>query len=78
MGSLRDCTWILALVGFRVVTTERRCRSSTRPSKPFFAARVACATRHATAETEWATAHPIRSARDLARVLSPQGLYSNR
>jgi len=27
---------------------------------------------------KWATAHPIRSARDLARFLSPQGLYSNR
>jgi len=26
---------------------------------------------------KWATAHPIRSARDLARFLSPQGLYSN-
>ena len=27
---------------------------------------------------KWATAHPIRSARDLTRFLSPQGLYSNR
>lgn len=27
---------------------------------------------------KWATAHPIRSARDLARFLSSQGLYSNR
>ena len=27
---------------------------------------------------KWATAHPIRSARDLARFLSPYGLYSNR
>jgi transposase len=27
---------------------------------------------------KWATAHPIRSARDLARFLNPQGLYSNR
>src|SRR5712691_8489894 len=27
---------------------------------------------------KWATAHPIRSSRDLARLLSPQGLYSNR
>lgn len=27
---------------------------------------------------KWATAHPIRSAGDLARFLSPQGLYSNR
>jgi transposase len=27
---------------------------------------------------KWATAHPIRSARDLARFLSPQGAYSNR
>jgi transposase len=27
---------------------------------------------------KWATAHPIRSARDLAQFLSPQGLYSNR
>ena len=27
---------------------------------------------------KWATAHPIRSARDLARFLGPQGLYSNR
>lgn len=27
---------------------------------------------------KWTTAHPIRSARDLARFLSPQGLYSNR
>jgi len=27
---------------------------------------------------KWATAHPIRSARDLARFLDPQGLYSNR
>lgn len=27
---------------------------------------------------KWATAHPIRSARDLAAFLSPQGLYSNR
>lgn len=27
---------------------------------------------------KWATAHPIRSARDLARFLSPQELYSNR
>lgn len=27
---------------------------------------------------KWATARPIRSARDLARFLSPQGLYSNR
>lgn len=26
---------------------------------------------------KWATAHPIRSARDLARFLSPQGRYSN-
>src|SRR5882672_6009972 len=26
---------------------------------------------------KWATAHPIRSARDLARFLSSQGLYSN-
>jgi hypothetical protein len=27
---------------------------------------------------KWATAHPIRSARDLARFFNPQGLYSNR
>jgi transposase len=27
---------------------------------------------------KWATAHPIRSARDLATFLSPQGLYSSR
>ena len=27
---------------------------------------------------KWATAHSFRSARDLARFLSPQGLYSNR
>jgi transposase len=27
---------------------------------------------------KWATAHPIRSARDLARFLNPQGLYSSR
>ena len=27
---------------------------------------------------KWATARPIRSARDLARFLQPQGLYSNR
>ena len=27
---------------------------------------------------KWATAHPIRSARDLAHFLNPQGLYSNR
>src|SRR3954470_5843455 len=27
---------------------------------------------------KWTTARPIRSARDLARFLSPQGLYSNR
>jgi transposase len=27
---------------------------------------------------KWATAHPIRSARDLARFLSPQGLYPTR
>ena len=27
---------------------------------------------------KWATAHPIRSARDLKRFLSPQGLHSNR
>lgn len=27
---------------------------------------------------KWATAHPIRSARDLARFLNPQALYSNR
>ena len=27
---------------------------------------------------KWATAHPIRSARDLALFLSPQGLYSHR
>ena len=27
---------------------------------------------------KWTTAHPIRSARDLARFLSPQRLYSNR
>ena len=27
---------------------------------------------------KWATARPIRSARDLAQFLSPQGLYSNR
>ncbi len=27
---------------------------------------------------KWATAHPIRSARDLARFLNPQELYSNR
>ena len=27
---------------------------------------------------KWATAHPIRSARDLARFLNPPGLYSNR
>jgi transposase len=27
---------------------------------------------------KWATAHPIRSARDLARFLDPQGPYSNR
>ncbi len=27
---------------------------------------------------KWATAHPIRSARDLSRFLSSQGLYSNR
>jgi len=27
---------------------------------------------------KWATAHPIRSARDLAQFLNPQGLYSNR
>jgi transposase len=27
---------------------------------------------------KWATAHPIRSARDLARFLTPQGVYSNR
>ncbi len=27
---------------------------------------------------KWATAHPIRSARDLARFLMPQTLYSNR
>jgi len=26
---------------------------------------------------KWATAHPIRSARDLARFHSPQGRYSN-
>jgi hypothetical protein len=26
---------------------------------------------------KWTTAHPIRSARDLARFLSPQGMYSN-
>jgi hypothetical protein len=26
---------------------------------------------------KWATAHPIRSARDLARFLNPQALYSN-
>jgi hypothetical protein len=26
----------------------------------------------------WATAHRIRSARDLARFLTPQGVYSNR
>jgi transposase len=26
----------------------------------------------------WATAHPIRSARDLTRFLTPQGVYSNR
>jgi len=27
---------------------------------------------------KWATAHPIRSARDLARFLNPQELYSKR
>jgi hypothetical protein len=27
---------------------------------------------------KWATAHPIRSARDLARFLNSEGLYSNR
>ncbi len=27
---------------------------------------------------KWATAHPIRSARDLAQFLNPKGLYSNR
>lgn len=27
---------------------------------------------------KWATAHPIRSARDLVRLLTPQGVYSNR
>jgi transposase len=27
---------------------------------------------------KWATAHPIRSARDLARFLNPEGVYSNR
>ena len=27
---------------------------------------------------KWATAHPIRSARDLARFLNVQPLYSNR
>ncbi|MGH9372051.1 MAG: hypothetical protein ACRD15_11025 [Vicinamibacterales bacterium] len=27
---------------------------------------------------KWATAHPIRSARDLARFLTAQPLYSNR
>jgi hypothetical protein len=27
---------------------------------------------------KWATAHPSRSARDLARFLDPEGLYSNR
>ena len=27
---------------------------------------------------KWTTAHPIRSARDLARFLNPEGLYSNR
>ena len=27
---------------------------------------------------KWATAHPIRSARDLARFLNPRGSYSNR
>ena len=26
---------------------------------------------------KWTTAHPIRSARDLARFLSPQGMYSH-
>jgi hypothetical protein len=27
---------------------------------------------------KWATAHPIRTARDLLRFLTPQGVYSNR
>ena len=52
---------------------------STPRSKPCFAARAGCGMNDMLLlKLKWATAHPIRSARDLMRFLSAQPLYSNR
>ena len=52
---------------------------STRRSKPCSDARAGCGMNEMLLlKLKWATAHPIRSARDLARFLNVQRLYSNR
>jgi hypothetical protein len=58
---------------------EKRCRRwPERRSKPCCDARGMRDDEMLLLELKWATAHPIRSARDLARFVSVQPLYSNR
>lgn len=51
---------------------------STRPSRPCCAARGMRDEVMLLLKLKWAMAHPIRSARDLARFLNPQIVSSNR
>ena len=60
---------------FRHIEGHRRVLRSPRAVRR---RRIVNMTIKAVLKLKWATAHPIRSARDLARFLNPQGLYSNR
>ena len=92
MGWRRDCTWILELSGFRVVTMEEATSAAYCDHPVRFGVVESINTTIKTVlrrargmpdeemlllKLKWATAHPIRLARDLARFLTVQPLYSN-